>query len=190
MRKIVVIDNYDSFTYNLVHYLREITGEQVDVYRNDEIEPEALAGYDKIVISPGPGIPVEAGNTPAIIRRWAKEKSILGICLGHQAIAEAFGGRLINLEEPYHGIRSEIHILAEDPLFSEVPETFLAGRYHSWVVDRDSLPAEMTVTSEDSEGQVMGISHRELDVRGLQFHPESVMTEYGYKIIENWIVKD
>ncbi len=184
---ISVIDNYDSFTYNLVHYLREITGGEVDVFRNDEVAPEALAEYDKIVISPGPGIPEEAGNTLAIIRRWAGEKSILGICLGHQAIAEVFGGRLVNLEEPYHGIRSEIHILADDPLFTDIPGTFHAGRYHSWVVEREGLPTELVVNSEDEEGQIMGISHRTLDVRGLQFHPESIMTDLGHKMIENWV---
>jgi len=188
--KISVIDNYDSFTYNLVCYLREITGGAVDVFRNDEVTPAGLEEYDKIVISPGPGIPKEAGNTLAIIRRWAPEKSILGICLGHQAIAEVFGGRLVNLEQPYHGIRSEIHVLTQDPLFEEIPETFTAGRYHSWVVDRDSLPRELTVTSEDDNKQIMGLSHNTYKVKGLQFHPESVMTEHGYQIIQNWINTD
>jgi len=187
---ICVIDNYDSFTYNLVCYLREITGGTVDVFRNDEVTPAELEEYDKIVISPGPGIPGEAGNTLAILRRWAPEKNILGICLGHQAIAEVFGGRLVNLEQPYHGIQSQIHVLTHDPLYETLPDTFVAGRYHSWVVDRESLPQELTVTSEDDNGQIMGLTHKKYNVRGLQFHPESVMTEHGYTMIKNWINTD
>jgi anthranilate synthase component 2 len=185
--KISVIDNYDSFTYNLVYYLREITGNRVDVFRNDEIVPEELEPYDHIVLSPGPGIPEEAGNTLAVIRRWAEEKNILGICLGHQAIAEVFGGRLVNLDQPHHGIRSQIHVLTRDPLYEGIPRTFSAGRYHSWVVDRDTLPAEITVTSEDDNGLIMGLTHKHYKVRGLQFHPESVMTEHGYQMILNWV---
>ncbi len=185
--KIAVIDNYDSFTYNLVHYLREITGGAVEVFRNDAVVPEALSPYDKIVLSPGPGIPEEAGHTLAIIRRWAPEKSLLGICLGHQAIAEAFGGRLVNLEQPYHGIRTPIHVVHDDPLYRNIPETFPAGRYHSWVVDRESLPNALLITSEDDEGRIMSITHNDYDVRGVQFHPESIMTDHGYQMIENWI---
>ncbi len=187
MIKIAVIDNYDSFTYNLVNYITTITGMEVAVFRNDEISPEKLRRYDKILISPGPGIPSEAGISMQVIREYSATKSILGICLGHQAIAEVFGGSLINLEEPWHGIRSEIRLLIPDPLFRDLPRTIEAGRYHSWVVDKNTLPGELRINSEDLSGQVMGVSHEKYDVKGLQFHPESIMTKYGYKIIENWI---
>ncbi len=185
--KIAVIDNYDSFTYNLVHYLRELTGDNVEVFRNDAVTAEDLAPYDKLLLSPGPGIPAEAGRTLEIIRHWAPHKSLLGVCLGHQAIAEAFGGRLINLEEPYHGIRTPIHIVHDDLLFREIPDPFTAGRYHSWVVDRDHLPADLIITSVDDQERIMSLSHASYDVRGVQFHPESVMTEHGYRMIRNWI---
>ncbi len=187
MKKIVAIDNYDSFTYNLVSYVRSITGRRIDVFRNDEIPLERIKYYDKIIISPGPGIPSEAGLSSQIIKEYCTTKSILGICLGHQAIAEVFGGTLLNLEKPFHGVKSEIRLLTTDALFKNIPETIQAGRYHSWVVDREKLPNTLEVNSEDVSGQIMGISHKKYDVKGLQFHPESIMTKYGYRIMENWI---
>ncbi|HHJ10435.1 MAG TPA: aminodeoxychorismate/anthranilate synthase component II [Bacteroidetes bacterium] len=187
--KIVIIDNYDSFTYNLVNYVSTITGKPVDVFRNDAFPLEKIRKYDKIIISPGPGIPSEAGLSLQVIREYASSKSILGVCLGHQAIAEVFGGSLINLEQPYHGVKSKIRLLTPDPLFRDLPEFILAGRYHSWVVSRKSLPGDLEINSEDLSGQIMGVSHKKYDVRGVQFHPESIMTQYGYQIIENWLNK-
>jgi len=187
MKKIVVIDNYDSFTYNLVYYIESITKSTVDVFRNDEVPLDKLKDYDKILISPGPGIPAESGICPEIITEYSTTKSILGICLGHQAIAQAFGGLLINLDSPFHGIMSDIHILTDDPLFRKIPKTIKAGRYHSWIVDKNTLPHSLEINSEDTSGLIMGVSHRQFDVRGLQFHPESIMTGYGYHIMKNWI---
>ena len=188
MRKILVIDNYDSFTYNLVHFISKITGVPPDVFRNDEIEPDAAGKYDKILLSPGPGIPVEAGICPELIRRYAGSKSILGICLGHQAIGEVFGGTLMNLSQVYHGLATPVTLLDRtEPLFKGLPEKIMAGRYHSWVVTRENLPDCLTITCEDESGIIMGITHKKYDVRGLQFHPESVLTEYGIEIIKNWL---
>lgn len=188
MKKILVIDNYDSFTYNLVHYIRNLTDDPMDVFRNDEIKVEEIRGYDKILLSPGPGIPVEAGICLDLIREYASIKSILGVCLGHQAIGEAFGGKLINLERVYHGIATPVHILvADEPLHAGIPLKFNAGRYHSWVLAREVLPDCFTITSEDESGMIMGISHKQYDLRGVQYHPESILTEYGMKIMENWL---
>jgi anthranilate synthase component II len=188
MSKILVLDNYDSFTYNLVHYVEKILNEDVDVYRNDQISLEEVNRYDKILLSPGPGIPVESGILLDVIRTYHKFKSILGVCLGHQAIAEAFDGRLINLDKVYHGVATPIDILnGQDPLFRDIPTRINAGRYHSWIVDRASLPDCFVITSEDETGQIMGISHKSYNVRGVQFHPESVLTEHGLKMIENWL---
>ncbi|MCD6202519.1 MAG: aminodeoxychorismate/anthranilate synthase component II [Bacteroidales bacterium] len=187
MIKVVIIDNYDSFTYNLVNYVSMITGRPVDVFRNDEFPLEILRDYDKIILSPGPGIPAEAGLSLSVIREYAPSKSILGVCLGHQTIAEAFGGSLINLEQPFHGIKTSIHLLTADPLFRNLPETIQAGRYHSWVVNPESLPGDLVINSVDDAGQIMGITHSKYDVRGVQFHPESIMTQYGYQMIENWL---
>jgi len=188
MKKILVIDNYDSFTYNLVHYIRTITNNTVDVYRNDEISLDDIDKYDKILLSPGPGIPVEAGICIDLIKRYAPTKSIMGVCLGHQAIGEAFGGSLINLDIVYHGVGTPIRLLVEnEPLFKGLPETFEAGRYHSWVVAKEDLPDCFTITCDDGNGMIMGISHKEYDVRGVQFHPESVLTAEGMKIMENWL---
>ncbi len=185
---IVVIDNYDSFTYNLVHYIEKITGKRVDVFRNDKISVEEVSRYDKILLSPGPGIPVEAGIILDLIRKLAPTKSILGVCLGHQAIGEAFGGKLVNLDKVYHGIASEIEVLTpEDPLYRDIPAKFNVGRYHSWVVDKKTLPDCFTITSVDDKGLIMGISHKQYDVRGVQYHPESVLTENGLKMMENWL---
>lgn len=185
---IVVIDNYDSFTYNLVHYIEKITGKRVDVFRNDKISVEEVSRYDKILLSPGPGIPVEAGIILDLIRKLGPSKSILGVCLGHQAIGEAFGGKLINLDKVYHGIASEIEVLTpEDPLYKDIPAKFNVGRYHSWVVEKTTLPDCFTITSVDDKGLIMGISHKQYDVRGVQYHPESVLTENGLKMMENWL---
>jgi anthranilate synthase component 2 len=188
MKKIIVIDNYDSFTYNLVHYIEKLTGTFPSVFRNDEIGIEEIDKYDKILLSPGPGIPSESGICLEVIRHYASRKSILGICLGHQAICEAFGGKILNLSTVYHGIASPVKIKAiDDPLLKNIPPIIMAGRYHSWVVSRKHLPECFKITCEDENGIIMGISHRNFDVRGLQFHPESVLTEYGPDIIKNWV---
>lgn len=187
--KIMVLDNYDSFTYNLVNYLRELTNsEKIDVYRNDQISISEVGNYDKILISPGPGVPSEAGITLDLIRKWAPLKSILGVCLGCQAIAESYGGRIYNLDRVYHGVSTYMKVEDKgDRLFQEVPEHFTAGRYHSWVIDEKLLPEEIMVTARDEEGMVMAVSHREYDLKGVQFHPESVLTRYGKQLIANWL---
>lgn len=188
MKRILVIDNYDSFTFNLVHVVEKLEGNLPDVFRNDEITVENVGRYDKILISPGPGIPVEAGICLDVIRHYAPSKSILGICLGHQAICEAFGGRILNLSTVYHGVASPVRVKApDDPLLKNIPPIIMAGRYHSWVISKKHLPECFTVTCEDENGIIMGISHRKYDVRGLQFHPESILTEKGTDIIKNWL---
>lgn len=188
MKKIIVIDNYDSFTFNLVHCIEKLTGTRPDVFRNDEIAVGDVIRYDKILISPGPGIPIESGICLEVIRKYAPGKSILGICLGHQAICEAFGGKILNLSTVYHGIASPVKIRAtDDPLLRNIPAIIMGGRYHSWVVSKKHLPECFRITCEDENGIIMGITHKNYDVRGLQFHPESVLTEYGVDIIKNWI---
>jgi anthranilate synthase component 2 len=188
MKKILVIDNYDSFTYNLVHYISKITGYHPEVFRNDEINIAEIKKYDKILLSPGPGIPVEAGICLDVIKNYAADKSILGVCLGHQAIGEAFGGTLANLTEVYHGLATPVSVIDKsEPLFKGLPGKITGGRYHSWVVTRETLPQCFTITCEDEKGIIMGISHKHYDVRGLQFHPESVLTEHGYEIMRNWL---
>lgn len=188
MKKILVIDNYDSFTYNLVNYIEKLTGDSPSVYRNDEITLDEAGGFEKILLSPGPGIPVDAGICLDLIKRYSPEKSILGICLGHQAICEAFGGKILNLKNVYHGIATPIVINdRNDPLFSDLPSTIIGGRYHSWVVSPEDLPGCFNITCTDENGLIMGISHKDFDVRGLQFHPESVLSEHGLDILENWI---
>ena len=188
MKRILVIDNYDSFTYNLVHYIRNLTDDPMDVFRNDEIVIDEIKNFDKILLSPGPGIPIEAGICLDLIKEYAPSKSILGVCLGHQAIGEAFGGKLINLERVYHGVATPIHLLVkEEPLHQDIPSRINAGRYHSWVLEKDELPDCFTITSEDESGMIMGISHKQFDIRGVQYHPESVLTEYGMKMMENWL---
>lgn len=183
---VLVIDNYDSFVYNLVHYLEELDCE-VTIRRNDEIALEEIAKYDKILLSPGPGIPEEAGLLKAIVKEYASSKSILGVCLGQQAIGEVFGGRLINLESVYHGVATKVtkSVIDED-LFNGLENEFEVGRYHSWVVERN-LPECLEATSHDENGQVMSLRHKEYDVKGVQFHPESVLTPDGKKMIKNWI---
>jgi anthranilate synthase component 2 len=171
MRKILVIDNYDSFTYNLVHYIGNLTNDRLDVFRNDKIGLDEVKKYDKILLSPGPGIPVEAGICLDLIRTYGPSKSILGVCLGHQAIGEAFGATLVNLDKVYHGISTPIRVLTPyDPLYNDVPEIFEVGRYHSWVVSDNSLPSELIVTARDESDMIMGISHENYDVRGVQYH--------------------
>lgn len=191
MKKILVIDNYDSFTYNLVYYLKVLTNSTnsvIDVYRNDEIELEKVKNYDKILLSPGPGIPSEAGICMDLVKEYCSSKSILGICLGHQVIGEVFGGKLVNLDKVYHGLATPIKIVdINEPLYNGLPEVFEGGRYHSWIVDHNTLPSCLKITSIDDNGYIMGLSHVSYDVRGLQFHPESVLTEHGMRIIENWL---
>lgn len=183
---IVIIDNYDSFTYNLSHQLKAL-GAQVDVVRNDAFQMSRLEPYDKIVLSPGPGIPEEAGLLNDVIRRYAGRKPILGVCLGHQAIAEVFGGRLENLRTVYHGVQTPTHIINHDYLFEHLPETFEAGRYHSWVVSRSGLPDSLEVTAISDDGHIMALRHRTYDVRGIQFHPESILTPEGARILQDWL---
>lgn len=185
MKKILVIDNYDSFTYNLVHYLEELECEVI-VKRNDQLSLAEVDAFYKIVLSPGPGIPDEAGLLKEIIATYAQTKSIFGVCLGQQAIAEVFGGSLINLEEVYHGIATKINITVEDILFKGIPTEIEVGRYHSWVVNPD-LPDVLEVTSVDENGQIMSLRHKTYDVRAVQFHPESVLTPHGKKMLENWV---
>lgn len=182
---ILVIDNYDSFTYNLVHYLEEL-GCEVTVKRNDQLTLKEVDAFEKIVLSPGPGIPDEAGLLKEIISEYAATKSIFGVCLGQQAIAEVFGGSLINLDQVYHGTATKIIIIKEDVLFDGIPKEIEVGRYHSWVVDPD-LPEVLVATSVDENGQVMSLRHKEYDVSAVQFHPESVLTPHGKKILENWL---
>ena len=185
--KILVIDNYDSFTYNLVHALKKFEGVEVTVKRNDEVSDEEPGFYDKIVFSPGPGIPVEAGSMLSVIRNYAGKKPLLGVCLGHQAIGESFGGTLQNMNNVLHGIATPINVIAKSYLFKDMPATFDAGRYHSWIVEKDSLPSVLEITSLDNEGRIMSFQHREFDIQGVQFHPESILTPLGEKILENWV---
>jgi len=186
MKKILVIDNYDSFTYNLVHYLQDL-GCEVTVKRNDQLTLKEVEPFDKIVLSPGPGIPDEAGLLKPIIKAYAKTKSILGVCLGQQAIGEVFGGTLINLDTVFHGVATQVEISVDDEiLFNGMEKTLNVGRYHSWVVSPD-LPKELEATSFDENGQVMSLRHKIYDVKGVQFHPESVLTPNGKQMLENWL---
>ena len=185
---ILVFDNYDSFTYNLVHLVKSIVPDNVDVFRNDEIPLEKVKEYDKIILSPGPGIPSEAGLLLPLIREYAQTKSILGVCLGHQAIAEAFGGTLINLSTVFHGVATPINITNKDSrLLKGLPGNIKVGRYHSWIVSEDSFPEELEVTAVDENGYIMGLQHKTYDVQGVQFHPESVLTPDGEMILRNWL---
>ena len=185
--KVAVIDNYDSFTYNLVHYLEDL-GAKVTVFRNDEFDLQELESFLKILLSPGPGIPDEAGLLKQAVKHFASTKSILGICLGQQAIGEVFGGSLINLEKVYHGVATKVTLEVNDEeLFKDIPTEFEVGRYHSWVVSNDSFPEDLEITSKDENGQIMSIRHKKLDVKGVQFHPESVLTLHGKTILKNWL---
>ena len=190
--KIVIIDNYDSFTYNLAHLIKEL-GAEVSVYRNDQPEVQALIDnadnieFDKIVLSPGPGIPSEAGLLLDVIRTFAGKKPMLGVCLGHQAIGEVFGGQLTNLSDVFHGVATEGTQFGNDPIFAGLPERITMGRYHSWVVSKDGFPECLEITAESDEGQVMALRHKEYDIHGIQFHPESVLTTEGKTMIGNWL---
>jgi len=183
--KVVIIDNYDSFTYNLSHLIKEL-GAEVTVLRNDQFKLEELEQFNKIVLSPGPGIPSEAGLLLDVIKTYAGKKPILGVCLGHQAIGEAFGGKLINLSEVFHGVATPCHIIAEDPIFSGLEQTITIGRYHSWVVSKEAFPDCLEITAE-IDGQIMALRHKTLNIRGIQFHPESVLTPDGKKMLQNWM---
>ena len=184
--RIVIIDNYDSFTYNLAHLVKEL-GAEVEVLRNDQFQIEDLLPYDKIILSPGPGIPSEAGLLLDVIRQYAPIKPILGVCLGHQAIGEYFGGHLTNLSQVFHGVSSTISVTTPDYIYNELPDHIEVGRYHSWVVDTHAFPDCLEITSVSKEGQIMSLRHRQYDVRGIQYHPESVLTPDGQKIISNWL---
>jgi anthranilate synthase component 2 len=193
--KILVFDNYDSFTYNLVHLVQKIIGDKVDVFRNDQIPMEKVAEYDKIILSPGPGLPSEAGMLMPLIKMYAASKSILGVCLGHQAIGEVFGGKLVNLSKVYHGVASPVNIVEREKpvsdvnanLFSGLKDGFMAGRYHSWVIDPDGFPDSLEVTATDASGHIMALRHKTYDLLGVQFHPESVLTPDGELIMRNWL---
>ena len=208
--KVLVFDNYDSFTYNLVHLVEKILGEKPDVVRNDEVPLEKIEAYDKIILSPGPGLPSEAGLLLPLIKEYANRKSILGVCLGHQAIGEAFGGKLVNLSSVYHGVATPVTIVKRDAaneegetfskaynvslaplvkqdLFRDLPETIAVGRYHSWVVDDQDFPTELEITARDENGYIMALQHKTYDIQGVQFHPESILTPEGETILRNWL---
>lgn len=190
--KILVFDNYDSFTYNLVHLVEKIIPGKVDVFRNDQLPLEQIKQYDKIILSPGPGIPSEAGLLLPLIREYAPTKPLLGVCLGHQAIGEAFGGKLVNLSTVYHGVATPVRIRnerssAKNKLFNNLPDELIVGRYHSWVVSDEGFPDELEVTARDENNYIMGLQHSRYDVQGVQFHPESVLTPRGEDILRNWL---
>lgn len=186
MKKIVVIDNYDSFTYNLVHLVKEL-GAEVDVMRNDQFQLNDLEPYDKIILSPGPGIPSEAGLLMDVIKTYQGKKPMLGVCLGHQAIGEVFGAKLENLSEVYHGVATPVTLKEDDPLFAGLPKRIEVGRYHSWVVSKEGFPDCLEITAVSDEGQIMALRHKELNIFGIQFHPESVLTPEGKIIMKNWL---
>ena len=183
---ILIVDNYDSFTYNLFHYVQQFT-EDVSVITNDKINLKDIDNFEKIILSPGPGLPDEHNNLKSIIHKYDNRKSILGICLGHQAIAEFYNTKLKNLDQVMHGVVSDIEIFSNDSIFQDIPRKIKVGHYHSWVIDEGTLPSTLNVTSRNQDGIIMSIKHNKYDVIGLQFHPESILTEYGLKIIENWI---
>lgn len=195
MASVLVFDNYDSFTYNLVHLLEKILHQKVEVVRNDQIPLEEVRKYDKIILSPGPGIPVEAGLLLPLIKEYAPSKSILGVCLGHQAIGEAFGGTLVNLSKVYHGVATPVKLVkpakgsTASPLFKGLPDSFAVGRYHSWVIGEEGFPGELEVTARDENGLIMALQHRKFDTQGVQFHPESVLTPNGETILRNWLAR-
>jgi anthranilate synthase component 2 len=184
--RLLILDNYDSFTYNIVHAIREL-GVTPDVIRNDRIALSDFEAYDKIIISPGPGIPSEAGILPDFLREYATCKPILGVCLGHQAIGERFGAKLLNLPQVYHGIQTPVNVIDRDYIFEGLPDRFNVGRYHSWVVDNHDLPDDLVVTANDDNGCIMALRHKDYDVRGVQFHPESILTPDGLQIFKNWL---
>lgn len=185
--RILVFDNYDSFTYNLVHYLEMLTVAPIEVHRNDKITLKEIEKFDKIVLSPGSGIPSESGILLDVIKTYAVTKSILGICLGQQAIVEAFGGSLRNLDEVFHGVSTPATIIVDDILFKNIPRKINIGRYHSWVAEKNNFPEELQITALDEVGEIMALRHKKYDIRAVQFHPESILTEFGLQIMDNWI---
>ncbi|MDY5432759.1 aminodeoxychorismate/anthranilate synthase component II [Bacteroides pyogenes] len=185
--KTLLLDNYDSFTYNLLHALKELGAKEVEVVRNDRITMEEVERFDRIILSPGPGLPEEAGLLLPVIRRYAPTKSILGVCLGHQAIGEAFGARLSNLKEVCHGMQTPVSITGNDRIFEGLGRELSVGRYHSWVVSREGFPDCLEVTAESEEGLIMALKHKTYDVHGIQFHPESVLTPMGKDMIRNFL---
>jgi len=186
--KLLVVDNYDSFVYNIVHIIRELGyGDQMDIVRNDKITLKEVEKYDKILLSPGPGIPSEAGIMLDIIKTFGPKKSIFGVCLGHQAIGEVYGAKLINLSEVYHGLSIDTKIVNKDPIFESMPKQFKSGRYHSWAVDPKSDLSNLVITAMDDKGNIMALRHKQYDIKGVQFHPESVLTENGKTILKNWL---
>ena len=190
--KILIFDNYDSFTYNLVHVVEKLINGKVDVYRNDKIPLEKVNEYDKIILSPGPGLPVDSGLLLPLIKEYAPVKSILGVCLGQQAIAESFGGSLVNLSTVFHGVATKIKVdqnrmIANNDVFQSLPEELEVGRYHSWVVNKEDFPKDLVITSEDENGYIMSLRHKTYDVQGVQFHPESVLTPEGERMMKNWL---
>ena len=187
MGKLLILDNYDSFTYNLVHAVKELGLSDIEVVRNDKITLDEIEQFERIILSPGPGVPSEAGLLLAIIKRYAPSKPILGICLGHQAIGESFGARLVNLKEVHHGVQSKIKLLDDPQLFRGLGDTLEVGRYHSWVISPENLPECIEITALSEEGEIMALKHKEYNVRGLQFHPESILTPQGKEILNNWL---
>ena len=187
MKKVLILDNYDSFTYNLVQYVEEILGHDVDVFRNDKITLAEIDNYEYIILSPGPGLPKDAGIMPQVIQQYASTKKILGVCLGHQAIAEAFGGSLQNLDKVYHGVATKMETKKADSLFKGISKTFEAGRYHSWIVNKKTFPKDLEITAIDDTGDIMALSHKSFNVKGVQFHPESILTPEGKKMIANFL---
>ena len=185
--KLLVLDNYDSFTYNLVHLIEKVSDIPFDVFRNDRITLEKVADYNKILLSPGPGLPKDAGIMPELLKKYSSSRSILGVCLGMQAIGEAFNSKLRNLDSVFHGVATPIRLVNHDPVFANCPSTFNAGRYHSWVVDPNGLSADLIVTATDMNENIMALKHKYFDVRGVQFHPESVLSEHGETIFRNWL---
>lgn len=185
--EILLLDNYDSFTYNLLHYVEQVSDAKVEVKRNDKISLEEVERFDKIILSPGPGLPKDAGIMPALIKKYASQKSIFGVCLGQQAIAEAFGGSLINLEKVFHGVALPMKVIEKDLLFRGLPKRFNVGRYHSWTVNPDDFPPELEITAIAESGEIMALRHKTYDVRAVQFHPESILTEHGLQLIRNWL---
>ena len=186
--RLLILDNYDSFTYNLVHLVEQFDDIEVTVKRNDEIPLEDVQNYDRILLSPGPGLPKDAGIMMDLIKTYSNTKNILGICLGHQAIAEYFGGKLINLPRPSHGVAIETIVIdSMDSLFQNIPNRFMTGRYHSWAADIMTFPDCLKITSIDHQGTIMSLRHRELEVKGIQFHPESILSEHGKQLIHNWL---
>ena len=186
----IIIDNYDSFTYNLHHNLEAVLNESVAVKRNDEVSLEEIASFDNVVLSPGPGLPQHAGITMAVLEHFSATKRILGVCLGHQAIGLAFGGKLENLTTVHHGISSMLNIASDDYLFDDFPDSSSVGRYHSWVVSNEQFPECLEILATDEAGEIMAIRHRTFDVRGVQFHPESIMTTHGKTLIRNWALNN